>query len=99
MNRDVSGNDIFDDHVDSSVDSSGDSSGSESPEVSSSSGKTVSENTENETESTLEGTTVYVANTYDYSPYFENITVLLIFISALLVAYGLAFAFFKGFKK
>ena len=44
-------------------------------------------------------TVVYIDNLTDYSGYFENLQTIGIFISALLVAYGLAFAFFKGFKK
>lgn len=44
-------------------------------------------------------TVVYIDNLTDYSSYFENLQTIGIFISALLVAYGLAFAFFKGFKK
>ncbi len=42
---------------------------------------------------------VYVENSIDYTGYFENLQTIGIFISALLVAYGLAFAFFKGFKR
>jgi hypothetical protein len=57
----------------------------------------VSENVE-ETESGTCACTV-VVDSVDYSQNFENIQTLLIFISALLVAYGLAFAFFKGFKR
>lgn len=41
--------------------------------------------------------TVY--NSIDYTQNFENIQTLLILICALLVAYGVAFAFFKGFKR
>lgn len=44
-------------------------------------------------------TTVYTADIIDYSQYFENLQTIGIFISGLLVAYGLAFAFFKGFRK
>lgn len=44
-------------------------------------------------------TVVYIDNLTDYTGYFENLQTIGIFISALLVAYGLAFAFFKGFKK
>lgn len=44
--------------------------------------------------------TVLLANdSIDYSNYFENLQTIGIFISGLLVAYGLAFAFFKGLKK
>lgn len=53
------------------------------------------ENSENEN---LEST-VYIDNSIDYSSYFENLQTIGIFICGLLVAYGLAFAFFKGFKK
>ena len=53
------------------------------------------ESEENETAETV----VYIDNLTDYSGYFENLQTIGIFISALLVAYGLAFAFFKGFKK
>lgn len=44
-------------------------------------------------------TTVYTADPIDYSMYFENLQTIGIFIAGLLVAYGLAFAFFKGFRK
>lgn len=44
-------------------------------------------------------TVVYTDNTIDYTSHFENLETIGIFISALLVAYGIAFAFFKGFKK
>ena len=40
-----------------------------------------------------------VYNSIDYTQNFENIQTLLILICALLVAYGVAFAFFKGFKR
>lgn len=53
------------------------------------------ESEENETAETV----VYIDNLIDYTGYFENLQTIGIFISALLVAYGLAFAFFKGFKK
>lgn len=44
-------------------------------------------------------TTVYSSDPIDYSMYFENLQTIGIFIAGLLVAYGLAFAFFKGFRK
>lgn len=44
-------------------------------------------------------TTVYTADSIDYTEYFENLQTIGIFIAGLLVAYGLAFAFFKGFRK
>ena len=53
------------------------------------------ESKDNETAETV----VYIDNLTDYTGYFENLQTIGIFISALLVAYGLAFAFFKGFKK
>lgn len=53
------------------------------------------ENSENEN---LEST-IYIDNLTDYSSYFENLQTIGIFICGLLVAYGIAFAFFKGFKK
>lgn len=53
------------------------------------------ESEENETAETV----LYIDNLTDYTGYFENLQTIGIFISALLVAYGLAFAFFKGFKK
>lgn len=40
-----------------------------------------------------------VYNSIDYTQNFENIQTLLILICALIVAYGIAFAFFKGFKR
>lgn len=62
--------------------------------------------TANDNEETLENdesqnseTVVYIENPIDYSGYFENLQTIGIFISALLVAYGLAFAFIKGFKR
>ena len=42
---------------------------------------------------------VYTSDPIDYSKYFENLQTIGIFIAGLLVAYGLAFAFFKGFRK
>lgn len=53
------------------------------------------ENTENENYESQ----IYINNSIDYSSYFENLQTLGIFICGLLVAYGIAFAFFKGFKK
>lgn len=53
---------------------------------------------ENETTEPTESV-VYIENSIDYSGYFENLQTIGIFICALLVAYGLAFAFFKGFKR
>lgn len=47
----------------------------------------------------ISGSVVYLENSVDYSTYFENLQTIGIFICGLLVAYGLAFAFFKGFKK
>lgn len=44
-------------------------------------------------------TVVYTDNTIDYTSHFENLETIGIFISGLLVAYGIAFALFKGFKK
>lgn len=44
-------------------------------------------------------TVVYTDNTIDYTSHFENLETIGIFICGLLVAYGIAFAFFKGFKK
>ena len=56
----------------------------------------VSDNEEevNEEESQ---STVITYDPIDYTGYFENLQTIGIFISALLVAYGLAFAFFKSF--
>ena len=59
------------------------------------SGSPENENSENEN---LEST-IYIDNLTDYSSYFENLQTIGIFICGLLVAYGIAFAFFKGFKK
>ena len=59
------------------------------------SGSNENENSENEN---LEST-IYIDNLTDYSSYFENLQTIGIFICGLLVAYGIAFAFFKGFKK
>lgn len=59
------------------------------------SGSLENENSENEN---LEST-VYINNLTDYSSYFENLQTIGIFICGLLVAYGIAFAFFKGFKR
>lgn len=53
------------------------------------------ENLENDTIQS----TIYIDNITDYSSYFENLQTIGIFICGLLVAYGIAFAFFKGFKK
>lgn len=47
----------------------------------------------------VETSTVYIDNSIDYSNYFENLQTIGIFISGLLVAYGLAFAFFKGLNR
>lgn len=58
----------------------------------------VSSNDQIENEE-ISGTVVYIENSVDYSSYFENLQTIGIFISALLVAYGLAFAFFKGLRK
>lgn len=44
-------------------------------------------------------TVVYTDNIIDYTSHFENLETIGIFICGLLVAYGIAFAFFKGFKK
>ena len=52
-------------------------------------------NNDNEHETFTEST----YNPIDYSQYFENLQTIGIFISGLLVAYGLAFAFFKGIKR
>lgn len=64
------------------------------------------ENPENTEESSFHETTEnseysynIVVDSFDYTQNLENIQTILIFISALLVAYGLAFAFFKGFKR
>lgn len=43
--------------------------------------------------------TVVIDNMPDYTNYFENLQTIGILICALLVAHGLAFAFFKGFKR
>lgn len=51
-----------------------------------------------ENDETIE-TVVYTNDTIDYTSHFENLETIGIFISGLLVAYGIAFAFFKGFKK
>lgn len=59
------------------------------------SGSIENENSENEN---LEST-IYIDNLTDYSSYFENLQTIGVFICGLLVAYGIAFAFFKGFKK
>ena len=58
----------------------------------------VSSNDQIENEETT-ATVVYIENSVDYTVYFENLQTIGIFISALLVAYGLAFAFFKGLRK
>ena len=58
----------------------------------------VSSNDQIENEE-ISGTVVYIENSVDYTVYFENLQTIGIFISALLVAYGLAFAFFKGLRK
>lgn len=42
---------------------------------------------------------VYTSDPIDYSQYFENMQTIGIFIAGLLVAYGLAFAFFKGLRR
>lgn len=44
-------------------------------------------------------TVIYANDSIDYTSHFENIETIGIFICGLLVAYGIAFAFFKGFKK
>lgn len=44
-------------------------------------------------------TQIYTSDFIDYSQYFENLQTIGIFLCGLLVAYGLAFAFFKGFRK
>lgn len=44
-------------------------------------------------------TVVYTNDSIDYTSHFENLETIGIFICGLLVAYGIAFAFFKGFKK
>ena len=59
------------------------------------SGSNENENSENENFES----TIYIDNLTDYSIYFENLQTIGIFICGLLVAYGIAFAFFKGFKK
>lgn len=51
-----------------------------------------------ENDETIE-TVVYTDNTIDYTSHFENLETIGIFIAALLAAYGIAFSFFKGFKK
>lgn len=51
-----------------------------------------------ENEETIE-TIVYTYTPIDYTSYFENLETIGIFIAALLAAYGIAFSFFKGFKK
>lgn len=51
-----------------------------------------------ENDETIE-TVVYTDNTIDYTSHFENLETIGIFIAALLAAYGIAFAFFKGFKR
>lgn len=58
----------------------------------------VSSNDQIENEETS-ATVVYIENSVDYTVYFENLQTIGIFICALLVAYGLAFAFFKGLRK
>ena len=67
-----------------------------SSEENSSEETSENENTENEETS---ASVVYIENSVDYSGYFENLQTIGIFICGLLVAYGIAFAFFKGFKK
>lgn len=61
------------------------------------------ENSENEFSEESENENVYstvvVDNMPDYTNYFENLQTIGILICALLVAHGLAFAFFKGFKR
>ena len=59
----------------------------------------VSENTSSGDENETNQTVVYSNDFIDYTSHFENLETIGIFISALLVAYGIAFAFFKGFKK
>lgn len=51
-----------------------------------------------ENDETIE-TVVYTNDPIDYTSHFENLETIGIFIAGLLVAYGIAFAFFKGFKK
>lgn len=86
MNTDVSENDMI-----FSSDVSGDDDVVSSPEES-------SEDPTTENESTTYAQ-VYTSDPIDYSQYFENLQTIGIFIAGLLVAYGLAFAFFKGFRK
>lgn len=60
----------------------------------------IEEETSDQGEHDEEIQTVLLANDpIDYSNYFENLQTIGVFISGLLVAYGIAFAFFKGFKK
>lgn len=54
-----------------------------------------SNNDDNEYETHTE----FIYDPIDYSQYFENLQTIGILISGLLVAYGLAFAFFKGIKR
>lgn len=51
-----------------------------------------------ENDETIE-TIVYTYDPIDYTSHFENLETIGIFIAALLAAYGIAFSFFKGFKK
>lgn len=70
-------------------------------DVSGNDSKTIEQSHDNVNEdSENEGyQTIVIQNTVDYSSYFENLQAIGLFISALLVAYALAFAFFKGFRK
>lgn len=58
----------------------------------------ISASNPHENDETIE-TVLYTDNTIDYTSHFENLETIGIFISALLAAYGIAFSFFKGFKR
>lgn len=86
--NDISSNDIIED-------SSSVSDNSEIFEDLGEQQEDLEENVDNENIQTF----VLANDPIDYSNYFENLQTIGIFISGLLVAYGLAFAFFKGLKK
>ena len=88
MNNENDLNDISSEDVESV-------SGNDSDVTGDTSGSNENENSENENYES----TIYIDNLTDYSSYFENLQTIGIFICGLLVAYGIAFAFFKGFKK
>lgn len=68
-------------------------------DVSGNDSKTIDQDNVNEDSANEGYQTIVVENSVDYTPYFENLQAIGLFISALLVAYALAFAFFKGFRK